>query len=444
MRYVVREEVYSKLVNKKWEEVREVIIYKVEDEEHEVHVPSKFTDYIYTELGEASLNSKYKNATTITQFLNYVIEQTKLGDNSIYDIIGEDGFYALNHYHVADFLNYLTRSKTVNLETWIGKQNELIKFMWFLYRRGITGEEGKIESKVVEKRVHNDRKNQRTNGRVRGVRIWINPFDDKEKYRLRKPPKGNTTVLKDLEQEEWEQLIEYAEKYHPRIALGVAIQCMGGLRQGEVVNITLDDISFVKDDNGDYIMDKIKIEVRDHPELWEERKITARMSQVKPKKATIAYVHNFNGRLREMYDNHMKLRNELANEFSTKVGAFFINSQGYPMTGNSYGSEYRSVRDAYIEELYKVKPARGKELKDKRWASHIGRHVFTNYLVKHNMVNDASGRPNPQLLMLARRETSEHSALIYIDEKTIISGVNKSLELMSKAALNKDGGTNER
>lgn len=370
MEYKVREEVYSKLVNKKWEEVREVIIYRCIGE-HEVFIPSKFTDYIYTDFDGVSINTKVKHAKTITQFLNYVIKQTKLGENSIYNSIKEDGFYGLNHYHVADFLNYLTKSKTVNRKTWKDKQKELIRFMWFLSRREITGKEGKIESKIVEKRVTNGRKNQRTNGRVQGVRVWVNPFDDKEKYKLHLPDEGDNNTLKDLEQDEWEQLIEYAEKYHPRIALGVAIQCMGGLRQGELVNITLDDISFIKGDNDDSIKDKLKIEVRDHPELWEERKrkVTARASQVKPKKTTIAYVHNFNGRLREMYDNHMKLRTKLANEFSTKVGAFFVNSHGDPMTGDSYGNNYVNVRDGYIEELYNVKPARAKELDDKRWAS---------------------------------------------------------------------------
>jgi integrase len=444
MRYVVREGIYKKLVNRKWKEVIEVIIYRCEGEEDEVYMPSKFTEYLYTEFNGASINTKVKHAKTITAFLNYVIEQTRLGENSIYDIIREDGFYRLNHYHVTDFLNYLTLAKKNKRKTWMGKQKELIQFMWFLHRRGITGEEGKVESKVVEKRISNGKKNQRTNGRVQGVRVWINPFNDKEKYRLHIPPEGDSNVLKDLEQDEWEQLIEYAEKYHPRIAFGIAIQCMGGLRQGEVVNITLNDISFIKGENEDSIRDKVKIAVREHPELWEERKVATRMSQVKPKKTTTAYVHNFNGRLREMYDNHMKLRNELANEFSTKVGAFFVNSEGYPMTGNSYGSDYRRVRDAYIEELSKVKPARAEELKDKTWASHIGRHVFTNYLLKHNMVNDASGQPNPHLLKVARRDESDVSAADYIDERTVVAGVNKALGLMSKAALDRDGGANER
>lgn len=444
MRYTVREEVYSKLVNRKWEEVREVIIYRCEDEDDPVWIASKFTDYIYTEFDGASLNTKVKNARSVTAFLNYVIEQAKLGENSIYDIIREAGFYGLNNYHLADFLNHLTRNKLNNKKTWDGKQKELIKFMWFLNRRGITGDEGKIESKVVEKRCSNDWKMSRTNGRVKGVRVWINPFDDKEKYRLHVPLKGENNTLKDLEQDEWEQLMEYAERYSPRIAFGIAIQCMGGLRQGEVVNITLDDITFIKGDNDNSLNDKIKIEVREHPELWEGRNIAARMSQVKPNKTTIAYVHNFNGRLREMYDNHMKLRSELANEFSTKVGALFINSHGYPMSGNSYGSYYTKVRDGYIRELYYVKPARAKELEDKRWASHIGRHVFTNYLLKNHMVDDASGVPNPHLLKTARRDESDESASTYIDEKTVVAGVNKALGLMSKAAIDRNGDANER
>lgn len=433
MRYTVREEKYKKIVNNKWVETSGVFILKCNDDSNPIWLPSKFTEYIHTDLDGLELNSQIKHARSITSFLNYVIEQAESNEDEIFNVIRDEGFYGLNLYHLANFLTYLTTTKKNSYKTWKDKEKELIRFMWFLYKRGITGEEGKIESKVVPAKAHSKDKTKRTlKGSTKGVRVWINPFEnDKHKYKVKKPKKGNNRrVLKDLEQDVWEQLIEFAEMHYPRIAFGVAIQMMSGLRQGEVVNITIDDVIPEKDEN------RIVINVKDNPQLF-DRNIQTKNSQVKSNDSSIAVVHNFNGRIFEMYDNHMKLIQQAANAESIKLGAFFINANGLPMSGKSYESYFSRLKKDFIQKLYESSPSLAKRLEIETWGSHIGRHVFTNHLVKNHMIDGVDGSPVIKLLQTARRDRNPQSSIDYIDERAITEGVNKAISLASKIATQK-------
>lgn len=433
MRYTVREEKYKKIVNNKWVETSGVFILKCNDESNPIWLPSKFTEYIHTDLDGLELNTQIKHARSITTFLNYVIEQAESNEDELFAVIRDKGFYGLNLHHLAKFLTHLTNTKQNSYKTWKDKEKELIRFMWFLYKRGITGEEGKIESQVVPARTHSkDKKGYKLRGSTKGVRVWVNPFEnDKDKYKVKQPKKGKKrSVLKDLDQEVWEQLIEFAEMNYPRIAFGVAIQIMSGLRQGEIVNITIDDISLEKDEN------RIVITVRDNPQLL-DRNIQTKNSKVKSSDETIAVVHNFNGRLFEMYDKHVKMIQKIANYESIRLGAFFINSDGLPMSGKSYESYFSRLKKDFIKEVYKYSPSLAKRVEKQTWGSHIGRHIFTNHLLKEHMIDGADGTPVVKLLQTARRDRNPQSSIDYIDERVMSEGVNKAIGLASKIATHK-------
>lgn len=433
MRYIVKEERYKKIVNNKWVETSGVFILKCNDESNPIWLPSKFTEYIHTNLDGLELNTQIKHARSITTFLNYVIEQAESNEDELFNVIREEGFYGLNLHHLAKFLTHLTNTKQNGYKTWKDKEKELIRFMWFLNKRGITGKEGKIESHIVPARTHpRNKKRQKIQGSSKGVRVWINPFeDDKHKYKVKEPKKGTKRgVLKDLEQDVWEQLIEFAEMKYPRIAFGVAIQHMAGLRQGEVVNITRDNVVVEKDDN------RIVITIMDNPQLF-DRNIQTKNSQVKSADSTIAVVHNFNGRLFEMYDNHIKLIAKTANAESIRVGAFFINADGLPMSGKSYESYFSRLKKDFIKKIEESSPSLAKHLETTPWGSHIGRHVFTNHLLKKDMLDGADGTPVVKLLQTARRDRSPESSIVYIDERAITEGVNKAINLASKIATDK-------
>ena len=50
-----------------------------------------------------------------------------------------------------------------------------------------------------------------------------------------------------MDEDVWNLFLDYAFKYHKNIALGVAFQMMGGLRLGEVVNLTHDAVEVFED-----------------------------------------------------------------------------------------------------------------------------------------------------------------------------------------------------
>ena len=52
-----------------------------------------------------------------------------------------------------------------------------------------------------------------------------------------------------MDEDVWNLFLDYAFKYHKNIALGVAFQMMGGLRLGEVVNLTHDAVEVFEDEN---------------------------------------------------------------------------------------------------------------------------------------------------------------------------------------------------
>ena len=121
MRYTVREEKYKKIVNNKWVETSGVFILKCNDDSNPIWLPSKFTEYIHTDLDGLELNSQIKHARSITSFLNYVIEQAESNEDEIFNVIRDEGFYGLNLYHLAKFITYITTTKKNSYKTWKDK-----------------------------------------------------------------------------------------------------------------------------------------------------------------------------------------------------------------------------------------------------------------------------------------------------------------------------------
>lgn len=438
IRYTVREENYKKISNGKWIETKGVVIFKY-DVEDNLLFPSKFTEYITTALSRCEINTQIKHSRTITAFLNFVLEQVELGEDELFDVVKKKGFYGLNLFHVAKFITYTTENTDNAYKTVKDKENELIRFMWFLNKRKITGKEGKIESAIVPKgrQLHKGKRtlvnNSKVNGSTKGTRVWLNPFEeDNDKYIVKYPKKGrNNNTLKDLNQDIWEQLIEYAEKYYPQIAFGFALQCMAGLRQGEVVNLILGDIKKEKD------KDRLILSIEEHPELFEGRDIQTRGSQIKSTDSSVAVTYNFNGRLMEIYENHLKIIAKTANNISRELGAVFINSDGYPMSGVSYQYYFRCLKEDFLEVLSESAPALTEWLRSQSWGSHIGRHIFTNHLIKNHLVDGVDGTPNITLLQTARRDKNPESAKEYIDQRAVHDAIADTMNKLSMVAINK-------
>lgn len=271
--------------------VKEVLIIQVDDRNTDFWIPSQLTDYTRFVHVNSSINTKVKSIRAICGFLNYIKEQVILGYDECFYRLKTKGIHELKHIHLANYINYLTDKTTNIYETVKDKEAILIRFYDFLYLKGVTsGNDAKILHKVVQMGKKGTGKKSSNRGKV----VLVSPFEGNSNYRVKYPPKSRKSkpVLKDMAQEVWEQMIEYAEKYYPQIAFGVALQCMGGLRIGEVVNLALDSVIGIREDN--YLTADIKDRF---DEFFGDRDISPLKSQLKSDSGREQLVFNFNGEL---------------------------------------------------------------------------------------------------------------------------------------------------
>lgn len=405
---------FSKYHNK---ERREIIIVR-QLNNSDAWIPSKLTSYLKTMCNDMSINSKIKEARYITNFLNYINNEISLGYNKTFDNLKENGLYNLNLYHLAEFINSLQHKNS--FETVKDKENILLKFYNYLYKLGITGENAKIEEIPVPIKTGDKRK--------KAVMQMVNPFEGNPDYIINYPSteRVHSKVLKDMDEDVWNALLNYARKHHPNIALGVTLQMFGGLRQGEIVNLTIDSVDFNKTNN----YASISIEDR-HDKLF-NRDVDIRFSQVKkPRENQPAF--NFNGELFDIWDEHMDYLKKLKKR--DNMSALFIDSYGQPMTGQVYQKEFHKLKWNFIKFIEETKPEIADKLKVKSWGSHIGRHIFTNHLIKKGYLKNIMGYSDPKLLMILRGDSSVKSAEVYLDLKSVTESVANEIDTISAIAI---------
>lgn len=407
-------------------EKRVVLIVRCDDKNKDVCIPSSLTNYLYHYHSNNSLNTTVQSGRVICGFINYLNKQVILGEDPCFSILKENGLHALNHFHLAKYINYISNKaeRENSYKTVKKKEQILIHFYNFLYKRQITNDDAKILRKlapVANKGNYSDK---------RGHYVLISPFEDSDDFTIVYPDKNRrpSKTLKDMNQDAWELLIEYAEYYYPNIALGIAFQCMGGLRTGEVVNLTIDSADLFKDQK--HI--RLDIEDRQH-ELFRDRNINEIKSQVKHPRVNQP-VFDFNGRLFEIWENHIKMLNNNPKRKNRK--ALFVDNEGQAMSGDTYEKYFYKLKNDFLKFIeLESHQSLEKHLREHNWGTHIGRHIFTNYLIKTGAVNISEGKPNAEYLRILRGDSSPQSSADYIDEKAVIETVINKLNLISKIVL---------
>ena len=401
---------------------KEVIIVRSSNKNDNVFIPSCLTDYLFHYHSNDSINTKLSSAYKICSFMNYLIYQVALKKDDCFACLKENGLHGLNHFHLAKYINSLSNNleRKNSYETVKKKEEVLINLYDFLFSRGVTSNSARILRKIVAK--NNSNKSFST----RGHYVLISPFEGNSDITIKYPTKNNepSRILKYMNKDVWEQFIEYAEEFYPKIALGLAFQIMGGIRLGEVVNLCLDSVELHRHSQ------HIRLNIQDRQnELFGDRSINTNKSQVKNPRVNQP-VFNFNGRLFELWDNHIKM---ITTQQTKKTRALFLDNDGQPMSGDTYEEYFRGLKEDYLEFL----DARGhlalaKHLREHKWSTHIGRHIYTNYLIKTGAINTANGQPNPEYLRILRGDRSINSAAEYIDTKVIIETVTEKLNLISE------------
>lgn len=397
--------------------IREIIIVKYDTENEDVWIPSPLTHFIYHRhtANNHSNNTKIQSAIAICGFLNYLIRQVDLGEDECFECLKEGGLGALNIFHLARYLNYLSSKskKEQSFNTIKRKELILIYFYSYLYDRNITsGKDAEI------------RKAEGANGNL----VPVNPFSNRGDITIKYPLyNGKKKVLKDMDVDIWSRFLQYAYEHYPNIALGVAMQTMGGLRRGEVVNLKIDSISQVRERN------YITVDIEDNQdELFDRGIHTKRMQTKRPR--FNQPVFNFDGMLFTILDKHLET---IVNRVDrTNEKALFIDAKGQPMSGDSYSKYFSSLKKDFIQFLLDNGFATvAAKLQNEVWSTHIGRHIFTNHLLRIGAVSNSEGDPIAKYLMALRGDKNEKSSNEYIDTKVIIDIVTEKIMHMSHHAI---------
>lgn len=433
IRYKVKTRLITDLSPYKPVKKKEVFIVR-ENTDTGVWIPSKLSEFIIVSASGLSINTKKNIAYTICEFMNFLIDKIE-DDEEEFKILKEKGLYGLKLIHATKFLNYISKSKEKvnNYDTAKKKEGRILDFYYFLQNKTIIkGKDAKVEVKLTRKKTANGKEGKKL------IRTIVSPFEDLGSILyVQYPPKNPTSEsiyknqkpkLSDMDIPTFALFLEFAEKEYPDIALQVYIQCMGGLRCGETMNLTLEDVKQDRKKN------RLFLNIQDRQvELFGKKNTTPEVKFERENQV----VFNFNNKLFYVLDRHLSelAKNKKINKTSKNNTPLFVNDYGKPMSEETYRNRFNDLKNAFIEYLDGIKPSVANELREHRWSTHIGRHLFTNYIIKTGLVNDSLGQPQAKIVAALRGDTNINSALKYLNSKAILEAIDKNVKLMSSLAI---------
>ncbi|WP_242319909.1 site-specific integrase [Bacillus cereus group sp. BfR-BA-01349] len=327
------------------------------------------TAFIFDNWKHKSYNTMKVHAQNLVVFLNFL-----LGNRKKYRL------HSFKDLHVncgSDFLNQLALQKK-SRATLLSYQRTVTHFFIYLSKQGMAV--------------------------IPNASIVNHPFENK-KHTFSSPlfsnvilPTKKKTMEHNIPHTYILRFLELAFHVANPIALGVYMQIFGGLRIGEVVNLTYADIKTI----GPFGQDGILLHVQ-HRLNRTDIKDRAGTNYVKKEREQL--VLGFRNWLQELYKSH-----QTTYKSHSTNGAVFLNKHGKPMTGNSYRYYFQKTKDAFLSYLQQSEHAHDQlaaiSLQHTSWSSHIGRGIFTNLI--------AENAKHPQDIMLLRGDDHLTSSLTYM------------------------------
>ncbi|MEC0247271.1 site-specific integrase [Paenibacillus chitinolyticus] len=319
-------------------------------------------------------NTQRLQGTHLAQFLNYLIIDNR--QNYKLKSLSE-----LTAVHGTDFLNYLLINGSSNRSV-----NNVERTLRYFYSFLI--EKGKLHNSDI------------TNTNV----TFFSPMYSKEfAYDAEK---SKVAIEHTLPPRLILMFLGTALETSPSIAFAIYLSIFGGLRAGEIVNITISDLTPYGDQYGTGGL-LILLRTRN---LRIDIKDTSGTSRVKRDRKQ--FVYSVRELLPTLFRNHLiemhkKLGKELGHD-----SPLFINRDGKALTGKSLRDAFGKVKKNF---LHKLSSSRRPDdmitainLQSTKWSFHIGRGTFTNLLAKK--------AKNPYDIALPRGDKSITSSLAYMSD----------------------------
>ena len=382
-----------------------VIMIGVLDKQTGIIYPHPLTQFIkrnYEYYGK-SLNSADAPAREVCKFLNYCMD--KIDEEDVEFItLKNDGIRGLKRLHGSRYITYLSL-KGLQKSTVEQYEKYISAFFVYLKKMNLIEEEFLLEGR------------ENIKGNVSHKSVFREPYLP-TRLPSQQTTKKRPTKLKDFGERRVEltsHFIHIAQDIAPDIALGLCFQFYGGLRRGEVVNISRSGLHI------EY-RESMEVQIKDN-----RKNFFARLKDTKaenPKRLNYLNLEMSkqtildNELVWNIYDQHMKrLEIMMKNGTCENTNALFLDSEGYPMSGKVYDRRFQKVKHAFMESLighesYEV-------ISNTVWSTHIGRGVFTNTLIDMGFT--------PTQLAIARGDRNINSALSYIDETLTTEQIKQSV-----------------
>jgi hypothetical protein len=323
-------------------ERKELAIICIKDQVTDCTIVHPITEFVL-KWSSRQLNTKKRYAYTVVSFLNYLLDnKNDLKINSLTEIDFSHGTKFLNHLAV----------KGNAYETITSTERMLIKLYLFLSQEIPMYNTGGSNSLVPGGKYPRD--------------SFINsPF---------KP------IYPAVEPKNVEHLIPFqyipvfleiaVTESHP-IALGIYMQIFGGLRVGEVCNITHNRLRRLP--FGDIVVD-----LKNQYFRRDLREGNASVKRVRPQR-----IMNIHGLLKHLYDDHIELYKPKNIENKRNI-PLFINRDGNAISLGSYRQYFNKTKTRFINHLITSGQRDAiiwaNHLRNEKWSTHIGRGTFTNLL----------------------------------------------------------------
>lgn len=407
---------------------KQIFIVMTDERYPELIIPSTLTTFVLKQSREFNTQKKY--ADEICEFINYINCQLK-ADNNLFIKLKSCGLSGLNYYHLAHYINHISNDNITprNYTTVMLKQDILFRF----YKNLSIAKINTINDNILDK-VENRNMNLKNSKMKRTT-----PFNLISDIVIYYPNTNyvKKPILKDMPVEIWRLFVEYAYIYAPRIAFGLVLTICSGIRRGECVNLRVKDIWFNTDNHTYYLNIKNNQSV-----LFNARDINLNNSQVKKcrKRQPVLPIHT---EVEYLFDRHIKYLKDIYGTNDIKNRGLFVNADGNAMSGDSFSNYFYRLKNNFINYLYEEGLAEfAQQLRYYKWGTHIGRHIFTNTIIKNGYTNGTGNKPIAKLVAILRGDSCEESSNVYIDEITISTAVTKNINEISAIASEYNHGTN--
>lgn len=386
----------------------------------DITIPHPLTNFICTqyEYNGAELNSSRAPSYTICRFLNYIIKQIVIEDDEFTPLLYE-GLSGLTLLHGSRYITYLTTNRKLKRKTVHYYEGYLKDFYLFLTKHSLLKEKYDF-SPFLD-----------------GEKWTGSPFRNSDlgtKYPSKKHNNNKPMKLKNFGPNMYELIVDFleeAKEIAPEIAFALCLQFFGGLRRGEVVNLTRAELN-VK------VRNSLSVNIRDNRDnLFKRLKNTSSEGVKRLNYLDVSMAKQMildSDLLWDYYEDHMKdLQIKIKNNFIKDPNILFYDSNGQAMSGKVLERRFKKVKKAFLKKLQNT-PGREDDyfiVKESFWSTHIGRGMFTEILFDIGL--------NIVQVAIARGDTSLSSVIDYVDQKNTILNINELINELSETPINKFG-----